>query len=111
VPTALPLEEFYRELVRIQAVINRRHLGVRAAFGAARVLGGNLARGQTNFARMLWKFNSVYDPARQLADHGRPVRYQLPLPQHAALGDRRTLHVHERPNAVRHARDDGVGAG
>jgi hypothetical protein len=29
---------------------------------------------------MLWKFNSVYDPRLQLADHGRPVRYEIPLP-------------------------------
>ncbi len=80
VPTTLPLERFYEELVRTQAVINRKHLGLRTAFGAARVLAGNLARGQTNFARMLWKFNQVYDPRRQLADHARPVRHELPLP-------------------------------
>ena len=39
VPTMLPLEEFYRELARTQAVINRKHLGVRTAFGSLRVLG------------------------------------------------------------------------
>lgn len=97
VPTALPLEVFYRELVRTQAVINRKHLGLRTAFGALRVLGGNLARGQTNFARMLWRFNRVYNPARQLADHHRPVRYELPLPQRLDVGDRRLLYVHTRP--------------
>jgi hopanoid C-3 methylase len=47
VPTTLPLQEFYRELVRTQAVINRKHLGLRTAFGTARILGANLARGQT----------------------------------------------------------------
>lgn len=96
VPTALPLEEFYRQLVRTQAVINRKHLGLRTALGAMRVLGGNLARGQTNFARMLWKFNRVYNPARQLADHQRPVRYELPLPKRVDVGDRRQLYIHTR---------------
>ncbi|MCF3964805.1 hopanoid C-3 methylase HpnR [Streptomyces fuscigenes] len=103
VPTKLPLEDFYRELVRTQAVINRKHLGLRTAFGAMRVLGGNLARGQTNFARMLWKFNRVYNPGRQLSDHRRGVRYELPLPPAVArpeIGDRRTLYVHTRPPAA-----------
>ncbi|MFB8759312.1 hopanoid C-3 methylase HpnR [Streptomyces nigra] len=101
VPTTLPLDVFYRELVRTQAVINRKHLGLRTALGALRVLGGNLARGQTNFARMLWKFNRVYNPARQLADHQRPVRHELPLPQRLDVGDRRLLYVHPRPAARR----------
>jgi hopanoid C-3 methylase HpnR len=99
VPTTLPLELFYRELVRTQAVINRKHLGLRTAFGALRVLGGNLMRGQTNFARMLWRFNSVYNPRRQIADHHRPVRYELPLPKRLDVGDRRRLYVHDRKSA------------
>ncbi|MBT3163248.1 hopanoid C-3 methylase HpnR [Streptomyces sp. Vc74B-19] len=96
VPTTLPLDRFYEELVRTQAVINRKHLGLRTAFGAARVLTRNLAHGQTNFARMLWKFNQVYNPRRQLADHARPVRHELPLPQRLDVGDRRKLYVHTR---------------
>jgi hopanoid C-3 methylase len=99
VPTTLPLDVFYRELVRTQGVINRKHLGLRNALGALRVLGGHLAHGQTNFARMLWKFNSVYNPARQLADHQRPVRYELPLPHPIDVGDRKQLFVHTRPAA------------
>jgi magnesium-protoporphyrin IX monomethyl ester (oxidative) cyclase len=99
VPTTLPLGEFYRELVRTQAVINRKHLGVRNAMGAARILGGHLARGRTNFARMLFKFNTVYNPERQLADHDRLVRYELPRPVHAAPGDRRQLYIHAAPVA------------
>jgi hypothetical protein len=30
---------------------------------------------------MLWKFNSVYNPARQLADHHQPVKYEISLPK------------------------------
>lgn len=96
VPTTLPLEEFYRELVSTQAIISRKHLGWRTALGAAQVLGRNLLRGQTNFARMLWKFNQVYNPERQLADHRRPVRYELPVP-HRLIGGRRQLYVHTKP--------------
>ncbi|MER7833659.1 hopanoid C-3 methylase HpnR [Streptomyces sp. NPDC095602] len=113
VPTKLPLEEFYRELVRTQAVLNRKHLGLRNAVGAMGVLGRNLLRGQTNFARMLWKFGRVYNPERQLADHRRPVRYELPVPEHrAAPPKRQELFIHTRPASPVHRRPapeaDGV---
>lgn len=97
VPTTLPLEDFYHELVQTQAVINRKHLGLRTGLGTARVLAGNLARGQTNFLRMLWRFNHVYNPQRQLADHARPVAYELPLPQHLDVSNRGQLYIHTRP--------------
>jgi len=29
---------------------------------------------------MLWKFNSVYNPALQLADHRQSVQYEMALP-------------------------------
>jgi magnesium-protoporphyrin IX monomethyl ester (oxidative) cyclase len=106
VPTTLPLPEFYRELVLTQQVINRKFLGLRTAIGAARILGGNLARGQANFARMLWKFNKVYNAGRQYADHHRPVRYELPLPDHAVPGDRRQLYIHSRPLIPRQERQE-----
>ncbi|MEZ3179534.1 hopanoid C-3 methylase HpnR [Streptomyces pimonensis] len=107
VPTTLPLEEFYRELVRTQAVLNRKHLGLRSAIGAMGVLGRNLARGQTNFARMLWKFGSVYNVRRQLADHHKPVRYELPLPGHgAAPPARQDLFIHTRTASRTRAQSD-----
>jgi hopanoid C-3 methylase HpnR len=79
-PTRLPLPEFYAELVRTQQVLNRKHLGwaaLRVATGTAARL---LLRGQTNFLRMLWRFNSVFDPRLQLADHAREVRYAMTPP-------------------------------
>lgn len=102
-PTTLPLDEFYRELVLTQQVINRKFLGLRTATGAARILSRNLGRGQTNFARMLWKFNKVYNAGRQYADHQRRVDYELPLPpqQPTQPFDRRKLYVHPRPAATR----------
>lgn len=97
-PTTLPLHEFYRELVHTQAVINRKHLGVSALLKTTRVLARHLRGGQTNFARMLWKFSSVYNADRQFAEHSRPVRYELPIPdQHTvAPRERRELYVHTR---------------
>jgi hopanoid C-3 methylase HpnR len=79
-PTRLPLPRFYRELVKTQQVLNHKHLGLAALRATAAISARLLLRGQTNFVRMLWRFNSVYDPARQLADHGRPVQYEMRLP-------------------------------
>jgi hopanoid C-3 methylase HpnR len=94
-PTRLPLPEFYQELVNTQQVLNRKHLGLRAVRSLARTLAGNLARGQTNTLKMLWKFNSVYDPRLQLADHQQPVRYELlPPPEPNDLVDAKSIYVH-----------------
>ncbi|HEX4262211.1 MAG TPA: hopanoid C-3 methylase HpnR [Acetobacteraceae bacterium] len=92
-PTTLPLAEFYAELVRTQQVLNRKHLGWAALRGATGRAARLLARGQTNFLRMLWKFDRVFDPALQMADHARPVRYNLPVPPETRP-DRRALYVH-----------------
>ena len=64
-------------------MLNRKHLGWSAVKALAGILAGNLARGQTNTLKMLWKFNSVYNPELQLADHQQPVRYEMaPPPEH-----------------------------
>jgi hopanoid C-3 methylase HpnR len=95
-PTKLPLERFYEELVKTQQVLNRKHLGLaalRATFWHSAKL---LAQGQTNFIRMLWKFNSVYNPRRQAADHARPTRYPMRLPEHSGQPlVRSDLYVHQ----------------
>lgn len=79
-PTKMPLPEFYAELVKTQQVLNKKHLGWAALKGTAKIAAGHLMRGQTNFIKMLWKFNSVYNPELQLADHRRPVTYEMALP-------------------------------
>jgi hopanoid C-3 methylase HpnR len=97
-PTKLPLAEFYQELVSTQAVLNRKHLGWSAVKSLAGILAGNLARGQTNTLKMLWKFNGVYNPELQLRDHERPVRYELsPPPEHQLIVEKNAMYVH-RPN-------------
>ena len=95
VPTRMPLARFYEELVRTQQVLNNKHLGWAALRGAFTIAASRLARGQTNFVKMLWKFNSVYNAERQLRDHEAACRYQIRLPGHAPLQkvDPRQLYV------------------
>jgi len=101
-PTRLPLDRFYGEFVRTQDILNRKHLGWRALYDVFGITVRLLARGQTNFVRMLWKFGRVYTVERLLADHERPVRYPMRLPGGAggtARPGRDALYVHH-PTAV-----------
>jgi len=95
-PTRLPLERFYTELVKTQSVLRQKHLGFSAMRGAARIIGGQLLRGQTNFAKSIWKFNRVYSVKRQLADHARPVTYTMRPPRTLLTGKPKPtdLYVH-----------------
>src|SRR6266536_1184188 len=79
-PTRLPLRRFYEELVQTQGVLSRKHLGLAALRGAVSTVVPLLLRGQTNFVKSLWKFNSVYNPDRQFADHSRPLTYAMRPP-------------------------------
>jgi magnesium-protoporphyrin IX monomethyl ester (oxidative) cyclase len=83
VSTKLPLAEFYQELVRTQALINAKFMGWRMALACADQLVRLLLRGQTNFLRMLFRFNQAYNATRFYEDHARPVRYELARPAHA----------------------------
>jgi hopanoid C-3 methylase len=80
-PTRLPLKDFYTELYKTQDVLNRKHLGLQGLKDASKIALKLLMRGQTNFARMLWKFNSVYSPDRQYSDHFREVKYAMRPPR------------------------------
>jgi len=94
-PTRLPLADFYGELVRTQQVLNRKHLGWSAVKSLAGILAGNLSRGQTNTLKMLWKFNSIYNPELQVADHAQPVRYELtPPPEAVDTIDAKSIYIH-----------------
>jgi magnesium-protoporphyrin IX monomethyl ester (oxidative) cyclase len=93
-PTALPLQHFYEELVQTQAIINRKHLGFAALRGVGALALQLLWQGQTNFLRMLWKFHRVYNAQRQYADHLRPVSYSMPAPQRLGAPKPAELYVH-----------------
>jgi magnesium-protoporphyrin IX monomethyl ester (oxidative) cyclase len=79
-PTRLPLHRFYAELVKTQAVLARKHLGFQALTKTTGIVARQVLHGQTNFARMIWKFNQVYNADRQYSDHLREARYLLPAP-------------------------------
>jgi drug/metabolite transporter (DMT)-like permease len=97
-PTRLPLHRFYEELVKTQAVLARKHLGAAALAKTTGIVARQLLRGQTNFVRMLWKFDKVYNADRQYSEHLREAEYLLPPPAErpaAAAGPgRKDLYVH-----------------
>ena len=95
-PTKLALPEFYKELVECQRVLARKNLGWAALRQCAGIVIRKLLCGQTNFIRMLWKFNNVYRPELQLADHRRRVKYEISLPPPSvATAQHRRLYIHE----------------
>ncbi len=108
-PTTLPLPRFYEELVKTQQVLNMKHLGWTALRDTAKLAAGHLLRGQTNFVKMLWKFNSVYNPQLQLADHQRPVTYAMsppPAPQEHV--DSKILYIHSARGRQGRALDEAT---
>src|SRR3546814_16016905 len=80
-----------------QRVLNMKHLGWRGLRGAAANAARLALRGQTNFLRMLWKFNGVYNADLLIADHARPVPYEMapppPIIPHTTL-DPKSLYHH-----------------
>ncbi|HEV2187286.1 MAG TPA: hopanoid C-3 methylase HpnR, partial [Stellaceae bacterium] len=94
-PTKLSLEEFYAELVATQRAIYSKHIGWKSIVGAAGLAARLLLRGQTNFVKAMTKMNSVYRTELLLADHQRPVAYEIPLqPAHEERASGRALYVH-----------------
>jgi hypothetical protein len=94
-PTKLPLAEFYKELVDTQRAIYAKHLGWRGLSQAGWLALQLAMRGQTNFFRSMMRLNSVYRPELLLADHDRPVGYEIPLPpKHEPGASGRSLYIH-----------------
>ena len=79
-PTRLPLLKFYEELVKTQSVLGTNHMAFGALRGAASIALRLLLKGQTNFVKMLWNFNKVYNAERQYSEHFREVKYQMTAP-------------------------------
>jgi hopanoid C-3 methylase HpnR len=79
-PTQLPLDEFYRELVETQKVVYNKYLGWKGLSYIAGVAARNLLHGQTNFLKTFLNFNQMYNPELQLSDHRKPIAYEMRLP-------------------------------
>ena len=96
-PTKLPLDVFYRELIGTQRVLYSKHLSWWTAPAVARIIAGHLLRGQTNFLRGMMNYPKVYSPEKLLADHARPVAYEIPARAPAVAvkaAGARSLYVH-----------------
>ena len=57
---------------------------------------------------MLWKFNSVYDPVSRLADHARPVLYEMPLPPKPTRRRTPLLYIHRSQGRAGRVLDDAT---
>jgi hypothetical protein len=106
-PTKMPLADFYRELIKTQQVLNMKHLGWKTLWSTFGMVAGQALRGQTNFARSLFRFNSIYDPEKMMAHHRRPVSYAIPEPpHHTERPDRQALYIlhgaERRPSSATH---------
>jgi hopanoid C-3 methylase len=97
-PTKMPLEAFYRELLHTQRVLYSKHMNWWTTPALAYEIACGLVRGQTNFMRGIMNYNKVYNAEKMLADHDRPVHYELPvspLPETHAHGPKGPqLYIH-----------------
>ena len=96
-PTRLPLKDFYEELVTTQRAFYFKHIGWNGIRKAGGLIAGLAVRGQFNFIKSLFMLNRVFRPELLLADHARPVAYEVPLPpaQDPATRPSRTgLYIH-----------------
>lgn len=95
-PTKLPLKKFYEELVKTQDILNKKHLGFAAIRDVAWLSLSLLMRGQTNFIKMIWNFNKVYNPERQFADHHQEIKYAMkpPVTREVPKPERELLYIH-----------------
>ena len=111
-PTSLPLETFYRELLQAQRAIYSKHLSWWTTPKLARLFAKNLFRGQTNLLRGIMKFNRRFNLEMMLADHARPVRYELPLPPQQAVTAPKPkgaqLYIHAHRGRVGRSIDDST---
>jgi hopanoid C-3 methylase len=83
-PTRLPLDVFYREVLSIQKVLFRKRLDLRTTLDYARETVECILRGQTNYLRGMMLFKKTYQVEKLLADHALPVSYAIPAPPEPA---------------------------
>jgi hopanoid C-3 methylase HpnR len=93
-PTHLPLERFYEEVVKTQQVLNMKFLGIKQIMDIGTILIGQLLHGQTNFLKMLLGFNTLYNPKLQFGEHQQVAKYELsPPPVPVENVNRKDLYV------------------
>ena len=82
-PTRLPLAVLSRTAAHPAGALPQAHELADGA-DASRRARANFVRGQTNFVRGIMNYNKAYNAQKMLADHARPVHYELPLPPRSA---------------------------
>jgi hopanoid C-3 methylase len=104
-PTRLPRVEFYQEMVATQRAFYRKFVGWRAAYATAGVVARQLLRGHPNFLKSLYLLDKIYRPELLLADHGKPVSYEIPLPaERAAIREPSAAQLYIHPPRGRKGR-------
>jgi len=94
-PACLLRHEFYEKPVKAQQVLNMQHMGFAALKDASGIAAHLAAKGQTKFPNVLWKFNSVFNPRLQMADHARTPRYEMAVqPEAMTQIKRKKLYIH-----------------
>jgi hopanoid C-3 methylase len=91
-------------------VLYRKHMSWWTAPMFAGVLARNLVRGQTNFMRGIMNYNKVYNAEKMLADHAKPVHYELPLPPRSdgQLAKASQLYIHAPRGRAGRSIDDST---
>jgi hopanoid C-3 methylase len=112
-PTKLPRERFYRELLETQRVLYAKHFNLRTAPGAMAIALKLLMRGQTNFVRGMWLYGRTYNLRKMLGDHAQGVDYEIPLPpervaQREVKAHARRLYIHASRGRRSRAIDDST---
>jgi hopanoid C-3 methylase HpnR len=79
-PTRLPLLRFYEEFVKTQKIMKKSYMSWDVLKDIGKIMISNLMAGQVNFIKSIWRFNSIYDPARLLADHKQSTQYKISIP-------------------------------
>jgi hopanoid C-3 methylase HpnR len=95
-PTRLPLKRYYEEFVKIQQIMKKSYMSWDALKNIGRIMISNLIRGQLNFIKSIWGFNSIFDPACLLADHKQPTQYNLSSPLSQKERSNRTIYSFSR---------------
>ena len=95
-PTRLPLARFYEELVKTQAVLHRKHLGVAALRKtASRSPRGWPCAARPTSSRCCGGSAACTTSSARFADHSRPITYAMRPPAAPTAKPRaRDLYIH-----------------
>ncbi len=93
--TRLPLADFYQEMMKTYWDFYLKIIEWKEMLSFIPEAAGYLLRGKTNFLKIMYNYGRLYTPERLLADHAKPVRYELHLPAPVTGRlDPKSLYIH-----------------